>query len=109
MLNVSNLSVQFGKRILFDEVNTSFVKGNCYGIIGANGAGKSTFLKILSKSIEPNSGHVSLEPGKRMSVLEQNHFAFDDKEVLQTVIMGNKELFEIKSESHDYYHQSLHL
>ena len=103
MLNVSNLSVQFGKRILFDEVNTSFVKGNCYGIIGANGAGKSTFLKILSKSIEPNSGHVSLEAGKRMSVLEQNHFAFDDKEVLQTVIMGNKELFEIKSEMDKIY------
>ena len=103
MLNVSNLSVQFGKRILFDEVNTSFVKGNCYGIIGANEAGKSTFLKILSKSIEPNSGHVSLEPGKRMSVLEQNHFAFDDKEVLQTVIMGNKELFEIKSEMDKIY------
>ena len=103
MLNVSNLSVQFGKRILFDEVNTSFVKGNCYGIIGANGAGKSTFLKILSKSIEPNSGHVSLETGKRMSVLEQNHFAFDDKEVLQTVIMGNKELFEIKSEMDKIY------
>ena len=103
MLNVSNLSVQFGKRILFDEVNTSFVKGNCYGIIGANGAGKSTFLKILSKSIEPNSGHVSLEPGKRMSVLEQNHFAFDDKEVLQTVIMGNKELFKIKSEMDKIY------
>jgi ATPase subunit of ABC transporter with duplicated ATPase domains len=103
MLNVSNLSVQFGKRILFDEVNTSFVKGNCYGIIGANGAGKSTFLKILSKSIEPNSGHVSLEPGKRMSVLEQNHFAFDDKEVLQTVIMGNKELFEIKFEMDKIY------
>jgi ATPase subunit of ABC transporter with duplicated ATPase domains len=106
MLNVSNLSVQFGKRILFDEVNTSFVKGNCYGIIGANGAGKSTFLKILSKSIEPNSGHVSLEPGKRMSVLEQNHFAFDDKEVLQTVIMGNKELFEIKSEMDKIYAKS---
>ena len=103
MLNVSNLSVQFGKRILFDEVNTSFVKGNCYGIIGANGAGKSTFLKILSKSIEPNLGHVSLEPGKRMSVLEQNHFAFDNKEVLQTVIMGNKELFEIKSEMDKIY------
>ena len=103
MLNVSNLSVQFGKRILFDEVNTSFDKGNCYGIIGANGAGKSTFLKILSKSIEPNSGHVSLEPGKRMSVLEQNHFAFDNKEVLQTVIMGNKELFKIKSEMDKIY------
>jgi len=103
MLNVSNLSVQFGKRILFDEVNTSFVKGNCYGIIGANGAGKSTFLKILSKNIEPNSGHVSLEPGKRMSVLEQNHFAFDEKQVLETVIMGNKELFKIKQEMDQIY------
>jgi len=103
MLKVSNLSVQFGKRILFDEVNTSFVKGNCYGIIGANGAGKSTFLKILSKNIEPNSGHVSLEPGKRMSVLEQNHFAFDEKQVLETVIMGNKELFKIKQEMDQIY------
>ena len=103
MLNVSNLSVQFGKRILFDEVNTSFVKGNCYGIIGANGAGKSTFLKILSKSLEPNSGTVSLEPGKRMSVLEQNHFAFDDKQVLETVIMGNKDLFLIKKEMDEIY------
>jgi ATPase subunit of ABC transporter with duplicated ATPase domains len=103
MLNVSNLSVQFGKRILFDEVNTSFVKGNCYGIIGANGAGKSTFLKIISKCMEPNSGHVSLEPGKRMSVLEQNHFAFDEKQVLETVIMGNKELFKIKQEMDQIY------
>ncbi len=103
MLNVSNLSVQFGKRILFDEVNTSFVKGNCYGIIGANGAGKSTFLKILSKSLEPNSGNVSLEPGKRMSVLEQNHFAFDEKQVLETVIMGNTDLFLIKKEMDEIY------
>ncbi len=96
MLNVSNLSVQFGKRILFDNVNTSFTKGNCYGIIGANGAGKSTFLKILSNTFEPNSGSVNLEQGKRMSVLEQNHFAFDDRQVLETVIMGNKLLFKIK-------------
>ena len=103
MLSVSNLSVQFGKRVLFDEVNTSFVKGNCYGIIGANGAGKSTFLKILSKSIEPNSGNVHLETGKRMSVLEQNHFAFDEKQVLETVIMGNKELFSIKKEMDEIY------
>lgn len=103
MLSVSNLSVQFGKRVLFDEVNTSFVKGNCYGIIGANGAGKSTFLKILSKSIEPNSGSVHLETGKRMSVLEQNHFAFDEKQVLETVIMGNKELFSIKKEMDEIY------
>jgi len=103
MLSVSNLSVQFGKRVLFDEVNTSFVKGNCYGIIGANGAGKSTFLKILSKSIEPNSGNIHLESGKRMSVLEQNHFAFDEKQVLETVIMGNKDLFSIKKEMDEIY------
>ena len=103
MLSVSNLSVQFGKRVLFDEVNTSFVKGNCYGIIGANGAGKSTFLKILSKTFEPNSGNVHLETGKRMSVLEQDHFAFDQKQVLETVIMGNKDLFSIKKEMDDIY------
>ena len=103
MLSVSNLSVQFGKRVLFDEVNTSFVKGNCYGIIGDNGAGKSTFLKILSKTFEPNSGNVHLETGKRMSVLEQDHFAFDQKQVLETVIMGNKDLFSIKKEMDDIY------
>ncbi|WP_103865180.1 ABC-F family ATP-binding cassette domain-containing protein [Aquimarina sp. I32.4] len=98
MLSVSNLSVQFGKRILFDEVNTAFIQGNCYGIIGANGAGKSTFLKILSGAQEPTSGHVHLEPGKRMSVLEQNHYAYDEYTVLETVIMGNKPLYEIKKE-----------
>lgn len=98
MLTVSNLSVQFGKRVLFDEVNTKFVQGNCYGIIGANGAGKSTFLKILSGKMEPTSGFVSLEPGKRMSVLSQDHFAFDDHPVLETVVMGNKELFAIKTQ-----------
>ena len=98
MLSVSNLSVQFGKRILFDEVNTKFQSGNCYGIIGANGAGKSTFLKILSGKMEPTSGSVSIEPGKRMSVLEQNHNAYDEFPVLETVVMGNKELFTIKKE-----------
>ncbi len=98
MLSVSNLSVQFGKRVLFDEVNTTFSQGNCYGIIGANGAGKSTFLKILSGVMDPTSGHVHLEPGKRMSVLEQNHYAYDDYTVLETVIMGNKELYKIKTE-----------
>ncbi|WP_417885654.1 ABC-F family ATP-binding cassette domain-containing protein [Zunongwangia sp.] len=98
MLSVSNLSVQFGKRVLFDEVNTTFTDGNCYGIIGANGAGKSTFLKILSGKSEPTSGHVHLEPGKRMSVLEQNHNLYDDYPVLETVLRGNKPLFEIKSE-----------
>jgi ATPase subunit of ABC transporter with duplicated ATPase domains len=98
MLSVSNLSVQFGKRILFDEVNTSFNSGNCYGIIGANGAGKSTFLKIIAGVQEPTSGHVHLEPGKRMSVLEQNHNLYDEHTVLETVIMGNKPLFKIKAE-----------
>ena len=98
MLSVSNLSVQFGKRILFDEVSTSFNQGNCYGIIGANGAGKSTFLKILAGKQEPTSGQVHLEPGKRMSVLEQNHNLYDEHTVLETVIMGNKPLFKIKTE-----------
>lgn len=98
MLSVNNLSVQFGKRVLFDEVNTQFVQGNCYGIIGANGAGKSTFLKIIAGLQEPTSGKVHLEPGKRMSVLEQNHNAYDEYPVLETVVRGNKELFEIKSE-----------
>ncbi len=103
MLAVSNLSVQFGKRVLFDEVNVSFNHGNCYGIIGANGAGKSTFLKVLTGKMEPNSGHVHLEPGKRMSVLEQNHFACDEFPVLETVIRGNKPLFAIKKEMDDLY------
>jgi len=98
MLSVSNLSVQFGKRILFDEVNVSFTQGNCYGVIGANGAGKSTFLRILSGQIDPTSGHVHLEPGKRMSILEQNHNAYDEYTVLESVVMGNKPLFEIKKE-----------
>jgi len=98
MLSVSNLSVQFGKRILFDEVNVSFTQGNCYGIIGANGAGKSTFLKILSGQIDATSGHVHLEPGKRMSILEQNHNAYDEFPVLETVVKGNKPLFAIKKE-----------
>jgi len=98
MLTVSNLSVQFGKRILFDEVNTKFTQGNCYGVIGANGAGKSTFLKIISGKMEPTSGHVSLDAGKRMSVLTQNHYEFDEHTVLEAVLMGNKELYKIKSE-----------
>jgi len=98
MLTVSNLSVQFGKRILFDEVNTKFIQGNCYGIIGANGSGKSTFLKIIAGDIDPTSGSVHLEKGKRMSVLTQDHFAFDEFQVLETVMMGNKPLFDLKKE-----------
>ena len=103
MLSVSNLSVQFGKRVLFDEVNTSFSNGNCYGIIGANGAGKSTFLKILSGTKEPTSGHVHLEPGKRMSVLDQDHSKYDDFTVLDTVLMGNAPLYKIKKEMDEIY------
>ncbi|MDA7711480.1 ATP-binding cassette domain-containing protein [Flavobacteriaceae bacterium] len=103
MLSVSNLSVQFGKRILFDEVNTTFSSGNCYGIIGANGAGKSTFLKILSGKQDPNSGHVHLEPGKRLSVLEQNHNACDAFTVLETVLRGNIPLFRVKAEMDALY------
>jgi ATPase subunit of ABC transporter with duplicated ATPase domains len=103
MLSISNLSVQFGKRVLFDDVNTRFVQGNCYGVIGANGAGKSTLLKIIAGKQDPTSGHVHLEPGKRMSVLEQNHSAFDEFAVLETVVRGNKELFSIKSEIDELY------
>jgi ATPase subunit of ABC transporter with duplicated ATPase domains len=103
MLTVSNLSVQFGKRILFDEVNTTFTQGNCYGIIGANGAGKSTFMKIIAGDMDPTSGRVILEPGKRMSVLNQNHNMFDEHTVLETVLMGNKVLHKIKAEMDALY------
>jgi ATPase subunit of ABC transporter with duplicated ATPase domains len=103
MLTVNNLSVQFGKRILFDEVNTTFTHGNIYGVIGANGAGKSTFLKIIAGEMDPTSGHIHLEPGKRMSVLNQNHNMFDESTVLETVIMGNKTLFSIKKEMDALY------
>jgi len=103
MLTVNNLSVQFGKRILFDEVNTTFTHGNIYGVIGANGAGKSTFLKILSGEMDPTSGHVQLEPGKRMSVLNQNHNMFDEHTVLETVMMGNKVLYAVKKEMDELY------
>ena len=103
MLSINNLSVQFGKRILFDEVNTVFTHGNIYGVIGANGAGKSTFLKIISGDIDPTSGNVHLEPGKRMSVLNQNHNMFDESTVLETVMMGNKILFDIKKEMDELY------
>jgi len=103
MLTVSNLSVQFGKRILFDEVNVTFTQGNCYGIIGANGAGKSTFMKIISGEFDPTSGRVILEPGKRMSVLNQNHNMFDEYTVLETVMMGNKVLYDVKREMDELY------
>jgi len=103
MISVSNISLRYGKRVLFDEVNVKFMPGNCYGIIGANGAGKSTFLKILSGEIEPTTGHVDIEKGKRMSVLKQDHFEFDNLQVLETVMMGNKLLFEIIKEKELIY------
>ncbi len=103
MLSINNLSVQFGKRILFDEVNTVFSHGNIYGVIGANGAGKSTFLKIIAGDMDPTAGNVHLEIGKRMSVLNQNHNIFDNHTVLETVMMGNKILFDIKTEMDALY------
>jgi ATPase subunit of ABC transporter with duplicated ATPase domains len=103
MLSVQNLSLQFGKRVLFDEVNVKFVQGNCYGVIGANGAGKSTFLKILIGEQDPTTGRVELEPGKRLAFLRQNHFEFDAFPVLQTVIMGHKRLYEIMQEKDALY------
>ena len=88
MISVNNVTLSFGKRVLFDEVNLSFTKGNCYGVIGANGAGKSTFLKILSGEIEPNKGTIDITPGERMAVLKQNQFEFDEYSVLNTVQIG---------------------
>ena len=95
MISARNVTLAFGKRVLFDEVNISFTKGNCYGIIGANGAGKSTFLKILSGEIEPNKGTVEITPGERMAVLKQNQFEFDEQTVLNTVLMGHKRMWEV--------------
>ena len=103
MISVQNVSLRYGKRVLFDDVTIKFTSGNCYGVIGANGAGKSTFLKILSGEIEPQTGSVNLTPGERMSALSQNQFAFDDYPVLQTVIMGNKRLYDIMQEKDILY------
>lgn len=103
MLSVSNVSLRYGKRVLFDDVNIKFNSGNCYGVIGANGAGKSTFLKIMSGEIEPQTGQVSMGVGERMSVLNQDQFAYDEFPVLQTVIMGNKRLYEIMQEKDVIY------
>jgi len=103
MISVNNLSLQFGKRVLFDEVNLKFVGGNCYGVIGANGAGKSTFLKILSGEIDPTRGQVALDPGKRMAVLKQNHFEFDEITVLDTVMMGYTRLWNLMQEKDAIY------
>ena len=103
MISVDNLSLKFGKRTLFDDVNLKFTSGNCYGVIGANGAGKSTFLKILSGETDSTSGQITITPGLRMAVLSQNHFAFDEEEVLQTVVMGHQQLYSIMSEKDAVY------
>lgn len=103
MISVSNLSLRYGKRVLFDEASIKFTPGNCYGVIGANGAGKSTFMKILSGEIEPTTGQVSITPGERLSVLSQNHFAFDAYPVLQTVMMGNKKLWDVMQQKDAIY------
>lgn len=103
MIAAQNLSLQYGKRVLFDEVNIKFVQGNCYGVIGANGAGKSTFLKILAGDIDANSGSVAIEPSKRMAVLRQNHFEFDEVTVLNTVMMGHSTLWAIMKEKDEIY------
>ena len=103
MIQASNITLQFGKRILYENVNIQFDKGNCYGIIGANGAGKSQFLKILSGELQPNSGEVIVTPGERISVLKQDHFLYDEYDVLTTVIMGNKRLYEVMQEKDALY------
>ncbi len=103
MLTATGVTVRFGKRVLFEDVNIKFAKGNCYGIIGANGAGKSTFLKVLSGELEPSKGEVSLEKGERLSVLKQDHFAYENYSVIDTVMMGNKELYDIMKEKEAIY------
>ncbi len=103
MISVSNLSLRYGKRILFEDVNTRFTEGNCYGVIGANGAGKSTFLKILSGEIDPTTGKVEITKGQRMSVLKQNHYEFDEITVLETVIRGNTTLYDVMKQKDAIY------
>ena len=103
MISANNVSVQFGGRSLFERVNVAFTPGNCYGIIGANGAGKSTFLKVLSGDLEPSKGDISITPGERLSVLKQDHFAYDEYEVVRTVLMGNPRLIEIMEEKDALY------
>ena len=103
MISANNVSLRFGKKALFEDVNITFTPGNCYGLIGANGAGKSTFLKILSGKLETTSGDITMDPGERLSVLEQDHFKYDDFNVIDTVIMGNKRLYEIMKEKDEIY------
>ena len=99
MISVSNLSLSFGPAKLFSDVNLKFIPGNCYGVIGANGSGKSTFLKILSREIEPTTGNIEIAKTLRMSVLKQDHYAYDEYTVLDTIIMGNRRLFEISKQT----------
>ncbi|MEQ8924337.1 MAG: ATP-binding cassette domain-containing protein, partial [Fulvivirga sp.] len=103
MITASNVSLRYGKRVLFDDVNIKFTQGNCYGVIGANGAGKSTFLKILSGDIDPNTGTIALDPGKRMAVLKQNHHEYDKLSVLNTVMMGHTDLWKVMEEKDAIY------
>src|SRR5215469_4474891 len=103
MITVSNLSLRYGKRVLFEDVNLKFTQGNCYGIIGANGSGKSTFLKILSGEVDQTTGTVSFTPGERMAVLKQNHYEFDEFPVIETVMMGHKELYSVMKEKDAIY------
>ena len=103
MINAIGVTLRYGKRVLFEDVNIKFSKGNCYGLIGANGAGKSTFLKILSGEIEPSKGEVTMDKGERLSMLKQDHFAYEDYTVIDTVIMGNEELYKIKNEKDAIY------
>ena len=103
MISARNITLAYGKRVLFDEVNLNFTRGNCYGVIGANGAGKSTFLKILSGEVEPNKGSIEITPGERMAVLKQNHFEFDESTVLHTVLMGHKKMWEVMQERDRIY------
>ena len=102
MISANNITLRIGKKALFEDVNIKFTEGNCYGLIGANGAGKSTFLKILSGQLEPTSGDIAITPGQRLSFLQQDHFKYDEFTVLDTVIMGNKRLYEIMSERHHH-------
>ena len=103
MISANNVTLRIGKKALFEDVNIKFTEGNCYGLIGANGAGKSTFLKILTGQIEPSKGDVSITPGQRLSFLEQDHFKYDEYTALDTVIMGNERLYEIMKEKEAIY------
>src|SRR5690625_3269560 len=103
MINVSNVSLHFGDKKLFEDVNIQFNNGNCYGVIGANGAGKSTFLKVLSGEIEPQKGEITVEADKRIAVLKQDHFAYEDEQVLETVLMGHERLYQVMKEKDEIY------